>query len=127
MPKEIISTRGDSPFQPVLIWGHDTNVRLRIGAEGERSIFWTQWGQDDLSKAKFSAAIFDVLTEQCPKIATALTGLDAVQCAEALLNGLDVASSMGYLGLTADLDRKACNDLIRFVRRARDAAYGKDE
>lgn len=30
-------------------------------------------------------------------------------------------------GMHVDLDRKSINDLIRYLRRARDQAYGKDE
>jgi hypothetical protein len=30
-------------------------------------------------------------------------------------------------GFYVDLDRKAINDLIRFLRRARDQAFGRDE
>lgn len=33
----------------------------------------------------------------------------------------------GLEGWFVTLDRKGCNDLVRFVRRARDQAFGKDE
>ena len=34
---------------------------------------------------------------------------------------------VGESGLWSTLDRKGCNDLIRVLRRARDASFGRDE
>ena len=42
--------------------------------------------------------------------------------------GVDLEESVvGETGLWSSLNRTGCNDLIRVLRRARDAAFGRDE
>ncbi len=38
-----------------------------------------------------------------------------------------VESEQGANGWFASLDRQGCNNLIKYLRRARDQAYGRDE
>ncbi len=58
---------------------------------------------------------------------------DPLTLAEAVLNILDTvagghrADGSSYAGLWSDLDREGVNRLVRVLRRARDAAFGRDE
>lgn len=116
MPKEIVRSC-DGPYIPKVGWSPTGYVQLGVEAQGERSLFWMLLGsQEKLTK----------LGQEVLKMGE-LGYEDDDQRARHLLNTLDTVSDGGYQGIWADLDRQACNELIRLLRRARDSAYGRDE
>lgn len=117
MPKELINPAG-SGYVVKVGWDHIGSVQVGVEAEGERSLFWSLIGHDTNA--------LELLGTEVRK-AGLLNIEDDESLARALLDTLDVVSSGGYRGVWSALDRQGCNNLIRVVRRARDAAFGRDE
>jgi len=124
MPKETISTAG--PYNVRVGWNQGGSLQVGVEATGERSLFWTLLGdQEVLGKLGRGLA---KLGAHSPSAAIA----DDEAAGRALLDLLDTVSqgagpNGSYQGIWSDLDRHDCNDLIRILRRARDAAHGRDE
>lgn len=63
--------------------------------------------------------------ERDKQVQLGVTGAVEFRFTDPLPAGVTVAD--GFDGLWVTLDRHGLNDLIRKLRRARDAAYGRDE
>ncbi len=112
MPKEAIPT-SVGPFHAKVGWSHGTGVQVGVETEeSEHSIFWT------LLRSEMKG-----LDDGLSSLATE-TGVEFPR-AVALLTLLDTLTGR-FRGVWSDLDRQGCNHLIRTLRRARDAAYGRD-
>ena len=116
MPRETVRGWGhEEPFEVKIGWSAERDVQVGVeGVEG-RSLYWQLLGSD-LAK----------LGDQVRAL-TLVAYEDDEALGRALLNTLDVVSAPGGNGVWVTLDRRGCNDLIRFVRRARDQAFGRDE
>jgi hypothetical protein len=117
MPRELINPDG-AGYVVRVGWDHVGSVQVGVEAEGERSLFWALLGHEPDA--------LRTLGEQVRKGA-ALDYEDDESRARALLDTLDTVSGGGYRGVWSHLDRWGCNRLISVVRRARDAAFGRDE
>jgi hypothetical protein len=137
MPKEIIKSSdefGGPPPEVHVIWGHDTFVNVAT-TPGEGIPFWWQVlasAESDEQTEKRLGVLGELVREvvdQHAKIDHGNVGRPESPAAEVgrdLLNALDV--KYGPMdGMHVSLDRRRINDLIRQLRRARNAAYGQDE
>lgn len=142
MPKEKILPPGTTDvFQAVIGWTRDRDVQVGVAHVDGVSLFWqlvvgqlADIGEEKaLTRrlAELGARIREDLglgTDIPPEIREKDPGLlrhDA-DLASGVLNLLDVFAHAPS-SVWADLDRQGCNDLIRQTRRARDAAFGRDE
>jgi len=119
MPREIVESIC-SPYHTKVGWSSDRDVQVGIEVEGEGSIFWALFDNEARQELGREIKMIDV------------AGMSDLEVASAVLNILDTAGGVlgdgesGYRGLWATLDRRGCNQLIRFLRRARDTAFGAD-
>lgn len=131
MPKEIIYSAGavsddESGYHAKVGWTADREVQIGVEANGGRSLFWTLTGcrsgdAQDEGLRRIGVWIREALPRVNP------LDLDDRELARAILNTLDAQANGQYAGVWVDLDRGGCNRLIRALRKARDAAYGRDE
>lgn len=121
MPKETIHTSrhpGDHNFDVKVGWTRELDVQVGVSEVDERSMWWVYGEQ---YKDTIGKEVFDIVTDY-PGIA--YKKYDEI--GTRVLNMLD--TTCGSLdSLWATMDRKQINDLIRVLRRARDAAFGRDE
>lgn len=123
MPKEVIKGY-NGPYDVRVGWTQNTGVQVGVVLEDGRSLFWQLLGTN---LAGLGATVRDVVeTHNKTKDGDRELG-------EKILNWLDCVDGpveegrSGYSGVWADVDREAINRLIRILRRARDAAFGRDE
>jgi hypothetical protein len=105
------------PYHPKVGWNHSGAVQIGVEIEGQRSIFWTLVDAERLGGEVRKHAALDFP--------------DDADLGASILNTLDTIADGGgpngsYAGVWSDLDRDACNRLIRTLRKARDAAFGAD-
>lgn len=153
MPKEIIAaaaTVGEGGYHLKVGWTRDRTVQVGMEGDEGRSIFWMLTGTADsdtpMTSDQFTMRerarqrrLAEIGAHVRAGVASA-TGTElAFERAEdpgnremdadiavRVLNALD-----HHVGdpssVWTDLDRTGCNNLIRSIRKARDAAYGRDE
>lgn len=118
MPKETINSPVGPYYAKV---GWDPAGFVQVGVEAEPGALF--------------ALLFDVkarqlLAYEVSRIIEARTedrtGLDEA-IGDAVIAAMNAVTNGGYAGVWAGLDRQGCNHLIRILRRARDAAFGRDE
>lgn len=115
MPRELI--RGASePFNVKVGWHHE--VQIGVEADQQRSLAWILYGGGPDALAK--------LGEQVRRLSL-VEYEDDEHLGRAVLNTLDCLPAQPFYGVWSDLDRYGCNRLIRTLRKARDAAFGRDE
>lgn len=113
MPRETISSCVD-PYSAKVGWYPDREVQVGVERSDEGSMLWLLFndlGALGAEVRKMGLVQYD----------------DDEQRGRALLNSLDVLSHNQYAGLWCTLDRQGCNRMIRILRKARDAAFGRDE
>lgn len=127
MPKEMIGTpTPNEPFELRVGWQRDMDVQVGVEHGGGRSMFWQLLEPYKSSIGREMVALVDDAKIPSEGWTEADYEEAYAKLAEGLLNVLDTQTG-AYQGIWAQLDRKGCNDLIRVVRRARDAAFGQDE
>lgn len=122
MPRESV-TPEVGPFEVRVGWAPHHDVQVGVAHTEDRSIFWQLLGVDDASLVALGEAVQSLAADRGP-------GADESHYAtgRAVLDLLDVkCHGRTYTGLWSTLGRHDCNRLIRLLRKARDAAYGKDE
>lgn len=124
MPRERVEAVCD-PWQPVVGWSHDHGVQVATVAEGDRSVYWCLLGADVEMLVRVGQAVRVTAEAAAHEPTGESVGWTDEEVGRILLNSLDVIAPTS--GLWADLNRRGCNDLIRVLRRARDAAFGRDE
>lgn len=110
MPKESVTSFA-SPYDTKVGWHVDCGVQVGVERADGGSLLWLLF-PDLVALGEMVRAL--------PSNAPEVVG-------RALLNELDVLSGTLYAGVWSDLDRQGCNRLIKLLRHARDAAFGKDE
>lgn len=128
MPREKITATSE-PFHVKVGWspvGHD----VQVGVEAD-PLFPP--GSPLPSPSLFQALLCDEETTRRLGVAARslpdFTHPDEAgdkSLGRAILGLLDDVTG-GYRGVWSHLDRQGCNNLIRVLRRARDAAFGRDE
>lgn len=115
MPRELIQGATE-PFNVKVGWRHE--VQVGVEADQQRSLNWILYGNttEDLVR----------LGDQVRRLAL-VEYEDDEHLGRATLNTLDCLPGVPLYGVWADLDRAGCNRLIRTLRKARDAAFGRDE
>lgn len=113
MPRETIGSSVD-PYCVKVGWATNQEVQVGVERADEGSMLWLLFNDHA------------ALGEQVRKMAN-LKYDDDEHLGRELLNTLDLLSFNQYAGLWSTLDRQGCNRLIRIVRKARDAAFGRDE
>lgn len=128
MPRETIGT--DGPFRASIGWS-SSYVQVGTVVEDGRSVNWQLYGDDLAWLGEGIRKIWGQYESMAPD-----ADMFNEQVACDVLNLLDCAPHMpsetpppgvGYQGIWASLDRRDLNAMIRVLRRARDAAYGRDE
>lgn len=119
MPREVVKS-DTSPYDVKVGWNQNKAVQVGVENDEGRSLIWLLYGNQLHEVAQGIKKLTDY-PETWPQDG----GLGG-----AVLNLFDTLSGVGergYAGVWSDLDRQGCNRLIRLVRKARDAAFGKDE
>lgn len=118
MPKEVILGKtidgADSPQHIRVGWG-DHDLQVGVEPHGGKSIFWHLLDPVQLATKFLELRQY---TDDSPILRRSL-GAD-------ILNVLDGLTDQ-YNGLWVDMSREDCNRLIKTLRKARDAAFGRDE
>lgn len=136
MPKEIIystGAAGDGDYHAKVGWTADQGVQVGVEADQGASLFWTLTGcavaqhPDSASLEESHRRLGGWLRAAFKTSGEDVEGLTDPQLARLVLNTLDASTNDGYSGVWTDLDRAGCNRLVRAVRKARDAAFGRDE
>lgn len=136
MPKEIIfsaGTAGDGGYHVKVGWTADQTAQVGVETDGGTSLFWALTGclHSDTDEGRSERRLGFLGTELAKALTPIVMSDDSTpeQFARAVLNTLDcfVAGSANCSSVWSDLDRGACNRLVRAVRKARDSAYGRDE
>jgi hypothetical protein len=140
MPKETIRTRADGRttdgFAVKVGWEAHLSGEVQIGVEHDefRSLVWALFGPGSSTDPLDSAPTVTPLVKVGQAVHEGIARYRAENddaapndyyLGQLVLNALDVVAT--YSGVWTDLDRKGINDLIRVLRRARDAAFGRDE
>lgn len=150
MPKEHV-TDPRTQTRIVVGWERDRDMSIAVTTPAEQSVFWRLLaGSDDAPAAVdhgrviFLAQVVAAAIEMYPiPSVDHCVDCDVTLCPRhdrerqeaydargtAILNALDTAAGsviLGSLWFPME-DRRQVNHLIRLVRRARDAAFGKDE
>lgn len=125
MPREIIQeVTGDTWFVKVG-WGDGETVQVGVENDEGRSIFWLLFGQSPEARARMARSIDAAIQEQKASwTGDGPANIDGL--AQAILNTLDTLGPH-YQGLWSTLGRRGCNHLIRSIRNARDATWGRDD
>lgn len=131
MPRETITTPTPADdFEVKVGWARDMDMQIGVEQAQGKSLFWQLLGSEvllpEIGMATRWAVSGSSLSLEEYSANEANTEGDNVNIARRLLNAMDT-SAPWYQGVWANLDRKGCNDLIRILRRARDAAFGRDE
>lgn len=131
MPKDRI----DGTDASVMIgWGREqADVQVGVGTQDGKSLLWTLYGDDDKRTQIGKTLVFELgLHDQIGEV----TSSDEYnqRCADLTGQVLNIVESAGWSSVMAyesfwvTLSRRSqINDLIKLLRRARDAAFGKDE
>lgn len=120
MPRESVTAVGGSEFSIHVGWSLNGSVQVATEMADGKSMFWQLLGSD---AERLGAEVRKVVAEANEPGPKPL-GDNAI--GENVLNAIDVIAPT-YRGLWADLDRAGVNRLIRILRKARDAAFGRDE
>lgn len=130
MPKENIVSHDGSPFQTAVGWSKDHEVQVAVQvSDTDTTLLDILYGnlpaQEDIGASLVQWVIDNPLED--PQ--TTLEDLTAIQELGALVLSWVEQSRMPQErdGVWANLSRRACNDMIRLLRKARDVAYGRDE
>lgn len=117
MPREEIRDPEGS-YSIKVGWAPEQGVQVGAAHPEGKSLYWVMLGDSGHALA--------TLGEQIRKL-----GLVAHEDDEALgravLNTLDTINVVVFDSLWSNLDRHRLNRLIRLLRKARDAAFGRDE
>lgn len=129
MPKEIVeAAHQDGPFAVRVGWsGEGGHVQIATVTHQERSMWWQTLGYNEDIQAEFGAKIREIVAAGSA-IDDGQKGRPEVtdrELAHNILNWMDVWRNSD--GLYVGLDRTGCNRVIRLLRKARDAAFGRDE
>lgn len=119
MPREIVKSR-DGNYDVKVGWNPVGSVQVGVETADDLPLVWQLFGTDEslsmigqfMRKLNEQIAIDKSLTDQ--------------QIGHSILEAL-VSVHPTFQGVWSDLDRPEINQLIKLLRRARDAAYGKDE
>lgn len=129
MPREVVQPAGRGPFAVKVGWSHENNL-VQVGVETDdgRSLFWEllESKVSELGEAAMRAVTAEQRIREANKVGENGPPADSVYVGREILNAMDVAT-LSYRGVWSDLDRDGCNRLVRILRKARDAAFGRDE
>lgn len=139
MPKEMIHSRtpGQAGYQVEVGWQRDFSMQVGVVNDDGRSLFWTltECASYEMSKEEqarrlaelgsmIQAALAAPMDEPGEGMPPQFAGMSRIGAL--VLDTLD-AFAGSHRGVFADLDRAQANALVRLLRKARDAAYGRDE
>lgn len=127
MPKEMLHNRGERPedFVTTVGWERDQHVQIGVQVEDpDRTIVDILYGGEGGYLGDVGQSLLQILEGEGwtrpEDLSTAGLGQNAI-------NALNRArAAVERDGLWANLDRQQINTLIQTLRRARDAAFGKD-
>lgn len=120
MPREIIHSPDAGQFYVKVGWGAERDVQVGVEGDDDLHLAWLLWGNDEaLVHLGEKVRLLAQRVNGDPDVTDAQLGHD-------LLNFIQAVSPT-FRGVWSTLDRRACNDLIRVLRRARDSAFGRDE
>lgn len=117
MPRETIHDQAGC-YDVKVGWRTDVDLQVGIETVGGYSLLTALYG-DASTLTKLGERTLPRLDPAAAN-PTAKLGRD-------LLNAVEAAGSASFTGVWLTLDRPGINRLIRTLRRARDAAYGRDE
>lgn len=129
MPRETVSGVDHDGYNVQVGWQADRDVQLGVEQAEGRALVSMVYGSPEALERIGRGAVTGGLAPFGPG-ADRMSGEEAADLGRAILNLVegnpnDVESSC--TGVWANLDRAGCNRLIRTLRRARDAAFGRDE
>ena len=123
MPRETINIHSDDPniFDIKVGWTKDQYMQLGLESFDHRTLVWILY---ENYVEKIGAEVRKLLVDfmESPTVPPE----DEV-IGRFILNTLDIVNSGPVSSLWTTPSRHEVNDLIRLLRKARDAAYGKDE
>jgi hypothetical protein len=120
MPRETIPN--DNPtdrFHMKVGWQSQGGVQVGVELSGDHGLVWTLFGENPEVRARLAMSLRALIAEGTSNLTN-----DAL--AERVLVAVS-QSTDDFRGLWSHLDRHGCNVAIRTLRRARDAAFGRDE
>lgn len=118
MPKEVIRPRGsDDPFVLVVKWGPGM-LQIGLATAGTQHLVYQLFGD---AREEIGTMMREIVHAQDE----AECGSDGALGAE-MLERIEKMSG-AIESLWFDPDRRGCNDIIKAVRRARNAEFGVDE
>lgn len=142
MPKETINPDGDG-FIVQVGWQHGGS--MQVGIEGKAETLLRQLYGDDESLARIGDAAARLIQEVWQTQGGVALGSKVLDLIDHNRSAVTIsATSVGpeppetptqvmlyaspaYRSVWSHLDRQGCNHLIRILRRARDATFGRDE
>lgn len=139
MPKETIRRREDGrtsdEFAVTVGWNAHGGTQVGVEHDKSRSLVWQLYGPgspevEPLESSPSTTPLIKVGQAVAEGVARYRAENDGAEpneyyLGQIVLNALDVVNV--FHGVWADLDRRQINDLIKLLRRARDAAFGRDE
>lgn len=126
MPREKIRSSHSGGYDAKIGWGAGGTVQLGVETENDETLYWNLFAGDE-SRRRLGSAMREALFT-CGAIRSnepGSLGMSDQAVGEMVLRSLDDVGS--YRGVWSTLDRDACNQLIRLLRKARDFTFGKDE
>lgn len=129
MPKERI--RGFvGPYQPVVGWSIDGDVQVGVEEASGFSLITMLYGDPDVRRRFVKGLVDRGLLRLPPADTDEQKDAAWQEIGRVILDEIEGSAGTpagSYTGVWSTLDRGGCNLLIRTLRRARDAAYGRDE
>lgn len=122
MPKETIRILSDDDpniFDIKVGWTKDKHMQIGLESFDQTSLVWTIY---ENKVEQIGEEVYKAITE----VPRSLTNVNE-ELGKAVLNVLDIVTHGPVEGIWTTPSRNEVNDLIRLLRRARDAAFGKDE
>lgn len=124
MPKESVTPLDpEGPYTVKVGWNH--GVQVGVASDSYRSLVWLLMAPEGPSQDDRCMRIGQAV-EEALRVGHAQNEVFSLEAqGRAVLNALDTVQV--FSGVWADLDRRGCNQLIKLIRKARDAAFGRDE
>lgn len=126
MPRETVQD-ATSAYTVKVGWRADQDVQVGVEQPAGYSLLSQLYG-DDATLTSIGNAVLDITGWRADMAAqgAVVEPWEPAELGRRVLDAIE-GSALSHTGLWATLDRAGINRLVRLLRRARDAAYGRDE